>query len=547
MKLTKNSVIFILVILLAAFLRFYHLGSIPNSISADEAAFGYNAYSILKTGRDEFGHRLPLYLQSFDDNKNPVFAYAQIPFIWLLDLTDTVIRYPSALAGIGVVILAFYVTRAMTGNIKLSLVITLFSAICPWLIQYSRVAIEMELALFFTLAAFWFFQKGLVSPRNLVISAIFWTLSFYTYHSSKLFSIAFGSVLLVLYYKNIRNRYLITSVLVFGILLIPYVSLINSAQLGLRPYVVSVFSNQEDYFENARLITKDQDLGSIDGKIVHNRRLIPLNQAVQGYISVLSPTILFGQNYYNHAPFTRLLYIWMLPLTIVGVYALTRNPRLFILILGWLIIGLSPGGLSKFPPFDRRILLASFPLIFLSAFGYYFLSRLRKQTFISTLIIRTVLVVIPAISVYFYLHYYFVHGRIEVIDTWGNGAREVVAKVNELKHRYDRVIVSIKANQPLTFFLYYEKYPPVQYLAEGGTISGGFADERNKYDKYIFKFIKPEDLSVNTLYIWKTDETQPCLEPLYTINQTNGEKLVNIGAYNPDSQSCPVSDRNRSM
>ena len=40
------------ILLLAAFLRFYKLGQVPSGFVNDEAAFGYNAYSILKTGRD---------------------------------------------------------------------------------------------------------------------------------------------------------------------------------------------------------------------------------------------------------------------------------------------------------------------------------------------------------------------------------------------------------------------------------------------------------------------------------------------------------------
>lgn len=542
MKIYKSTILFILIVFLSAFIRLYDLARLPNSVSADEAAFGYNAYSILKTGRDEFGHRLPLYLQSFDDNKNPVFAYIEIPFIWLWGLSDMVIRLPSALSGIGVVILTYIVARQLTGNTKLSLTTSLFAAICPWLIQYSRVAIEMELALFFTLLAFWFFLKALTSPRLIFVSTILGAISFYTYHSSKLFTLAFGFVLLTLYFKYLRKRYLIAVVILFGIFLVPYAILLNRAQLGLRPYAVSVFSNEEDYFANTRILAKDQELTVMDGKIIHNRRFIPANQAIQGYLSVLSPSILFGQNKGNHAPNTRLIYVWMLPLLIGGMYALTRNPQLFVLILSWIFLGFLPGGLSKFPPVDRRILLSSFPLLLLSSYGYTSILRLQTKNRLFSYLTKSFLVIIPAVSVYFYLHYYFVHGRIEVIDTWGNGAHEMVEKVYDKKADFEKVIVSLKANQPLTFFLYYEKYPPEKYLSTGGTVSGGYLDERNKYDKFQFKFIGPEDLSPQTLYVWKTDEIQPCLEPQTTIKQTNGEDLVHIGIYNPNLKNCPLAE-----
>ena len=87
------------------------------------------------------------------------------------------------------------------------------------------------------------------------------------------------------------------------------------------------------------------------------------------------------------------------------------------------------------------------------------------------------------------MHNYFIHGRDEVVYLWGNGIKNVVSFTQEEKQKFDNVIVSIKLNQPLIFFLFYEKYPPEIYLQEGGTISGDYLDERNKFGKYKFKNI----------------------------------------------------------
>lgn len=45
----------IFIIVLSGVLRLYKLSDIPVGLYADEASIGYNAYSILKTGRDEHG------------------------------------------------------------------------------------------------------------------------------------------------------------------------------------------------------------------------------------------------------------------------------------------------------------------------------------------------------------------------------------------------------------------------------------------------------------------------------------------------------------
>jgi hypothetical protein len=73
-KLFKNTkILLFIIVLLAAILRFYLLGSNPPALNWDEASWGYNAYSIGIDGRDEFGRFLPYdYLESFGDFKPPL-------------------------------------------------------------------------------------------------------------------------------------------------------------------------------------------------------------------------------------------------------------------------------------------------------------------------------------------------------------------------------------------------------------------------------------------------------------------------------------------
>ena len=52
----KERKFLLAIIILAFILRFYKLGQIPPSLDWDETAHGYNAYSILKTARDEYGY-----------------------------------------------------------------------------------------------------------------------------------------------------------------------------------------------------------------------------------------------------------------------------------------------------------------------------------------------------------------------------------------------------------------------------------------------------------------------------------------------------------
>ena len=55
----KRSIFLLLaIIVVAAFLRFWQLGKTASSLTWDEVAWGYNAYSLGIDGKDEFGDQL---------------------------------------------------------------------------------------------------------------------------------------------------------------------------------------------------------------------------------------------------------------------------------------------------------------------------------------------------------------------------------------------------------------------------------------------------------------------------------------------------------
>src|SRR4030042_566937 len=95
----KNKYFFgiVIIFLIALLFRFYKLSSYPVSLSMDEVAIGYNAYSILKTGKDEWGQKLPLAFKSVGDYKPPVDIYLTVPSVWVFGLNEFGVRFPVAL------------------------------------------------------------------------------------------------------------------------------------------------------------------------------------------------------------------------------------------------------------------------------------------------------------------------------------------------------------------------------------------------------------------------------------------------------------------
>src|SRR3989344_1501138 len=92
-KLSK--LLFVSIILIAFVLRFWQLGNVPPSPDWDEVSLGYNALSIMQTGKDEYGQSLPVILRSFDDYKPALYTYLVIPFIKVFGLTTLAVRLPS--------------------------------------------------------------------------------------------------------------------------------------------------------------------------------------------------------------------------------------------------------------------------------------------------------------------------------------------------------------------------------------------------------------------------------------------------------------------
>ena len=67
MNFIRKYKFIILIFLLALGLRIYKLGTFPVGFHVDEVKVGWNALSILKTGKDDWGNRLALYYNSFGD------------------------------------------------------------------------------------------------------------------------------------------------------------------------------------------------------------------------------------------------------------------------------------------------------------------------------------------------------------------------------------------------------------------------------------------------------------------------------------------------
>ena len=205
-KKTKKliySYILVITILLSFLLRVINLDSNPPHLTPDEASLGYNAYSILKTGKDEYGKVLPFVFKSFGDYKPGLYVYLTVPFVFVLGLTENAVRLPSALMGVIAVYVIYLIAKRLFKEQELWISSALFLAISPWHIQLSRGAWEVNVALTFVLLGIYFFLRSFERNHNLVWSSLFFSLTLLTYQGAKLSSLIVIGLLGLFYYKKI--------------------------------------------------------------------------------------------------------------------------------------------------------------------------------------------------------------------------------------------------------------------------------------------------------------------------------------------------------
>ena len=126
-------------------LRVWALDQSPPSLDPDEVSIGYNAWSLARTGRDEYGHTLPLTFRAFGEYKRPAYIYAAVPGLALLGPTPHAVRLPAAVFGALSVPLLYGVAVLLLRSWRAGLCGALLLAVSPWHLQFTRAAREASL------------------------------------------------------------------------------------------------------------------------------------------------------------------------------------------------------------------------------------------------------------------------------------------------------------------------------------------------------------------------------------------------------------------
>jgi len=522
----SNILFWILIVVIAFFTRFYKLDLYPPSLSIDEVSIGYNAFSILKTGKDEWGNFLPVSFRSVGDYKPPILIYLTVPFIKLLGVNETSTRLPIAIFSVINIYLFWILVKRHIFNKKysyLSYLSTLIFLLSPWLIIFSRSSFEAVIALTFMLANILFIFEFRKSGRliNFILVFFFAFLSAITYHSTKLIVPLLNIIYILTDYKFFlncvsgwysKNKFflLLTTLLLIGITIF---------------FVDNFIFGPGASRAKMTFLMKDFDYARVMLPVFVSHPFSGITSVI-GLISFWFKRYLeyFSANFYLSSglglatfshPGQGVIYAIEYPFLIIGFFVLLSCRKFFdssispkyvnkILIV-WFFLSFLPASITNNSQHSLRSLNVVPVISLLIAMGLITVLELSKKN--TTKYLLGIAVVIGYIlGIIRFADYYTLHYPVELSETRSFGWKQMAIYARDHHTEYNTVYVDPRFGTegpytygvPYMYFLFYSQYSPSIYVNDPLRKVG-----RTDFENYLFTEINWPDINhaKNNLYI----------------------------------------------
>lgn len=543
MKGNKWKVIFLtLIIAVAAALRIISLDQFPAGLNADEASIGYNAYSLLQTGKDEYGESFPLSFKSFGDYKPGLYFYFVAPFVGVLGLNEWAVRLPSAIFGVIGVFGIFLLGRKIF-NTQVGLASAAILAISPWHLHFSRGGWETNVATTFIIFGIYWFILGLEKNKFFIWSMVAFLASMYTYQSPRLIvpilvltlAILYKNQLLVSFKKKIKSKngvgiFLIVVVLL-SILTVPLALQFTGGSGSARFAGLSIFSDSGPASRVNELRGEHSYPEGLTPKLLHNKLTAYGPNFLGHYLDHFRGDFLFINGdplIRNKVPETGQFYLIFSIFLIFGLINLIwlKNPYKKLLI-AWILIAPIASSITYQTPHALRALNMVIPLSLMMGLGAYrIIVWLGSLGWLGKIGIG-ILSLIIIFEVAHYQESYYVHYPKRYPLSWEYGFSQMVKKLEPLQGNYKKVIITDRYDQPYILVLFFKKYPPQNFqpqaiLTERDKFN--FGTIRN-FDNLEFRSIKKEEVgkTPGVLYVGTTEEIPEGVKIIDKVDFPNGQ------------------------
>jgi len=447
----------------AFLLRTINLSYLPAGFTPDEASFGYDAYSLLHTGKDQWGEQFPLTFKSFGDYKLPLYTYLSVPSVAIFGLNEFAVRIPNALLGALAVIATYLLVWEFfdkrTKNYT-PLIAALFLLFSPWHIALSRGAFEANLTSFFLTMGILMFLKARDNQWLLSLSMLFFGLNMYSYHSARIVTPLIVMVLLWLYRNEFPRTKKYTAASVVFIFF--FVTALGSTILGSgsRAATSTVFSqNLGSGIRRAAVV--NNNLPQIVSRVFYNEPSYKITKIVSQYITYFSPQFLFTEGArettYGMIPGVGLLSIIEVLGLVIAVFIM-RKEKHFIVLVFWILIAAIPAAVSIGPGHAANRAAILMPAIqILSAYG---IASLLSKPFFKRVSISVGIFIISGLGIVSFGRYYFEQPVVA-----GNGMvygmQELFLFLREYPTKH--IILSRSISEPHIYAAVYDPISPDLY------------------------------------------------------------------------------------
>lgn len=471
----KRLILLIAITFLGGLLRFWQLDKLPVSLNWDEASHGYNAYSILKTGADEWGKQFPLIFRAFGDYKLPLYIYLTTFSVWLFGLSVFSVRFISALAGVlaipGIYLLfkeLFPDKRLKIGNwnFELGHLSALLLAVSPWHIFISRPALEANLALTLTIFGFYYLLRFFNQRSSLLPPVVLLGLSLHTYNTARVF-VPLLVVASFIFYRSSIPRVLHKTKNILAFLLALLFSGLVLFQIyggeGTARYEKLKILSPATVFQIGENRAQSH-LNPVISKLIYNRPLFFISTVTKNYLGYFSPQFFsqtWGGQFQFAIPKENLLTLPVYLLAIIGFFlnfSKLRKEKSIKFLYLWLLLSPIAASLTIDPPQALRPNPMIPSLIIFACLG---VASLREHLPVK---LGKVLMVLLGLWITVPTGQYLLDYRGSYATTysssWQYGYRQVMEYVNTHQNEFDRVFITKRYGEPHIFYAFFSKLSP---------------------------------------------------------------------------------------
>jgi len=461
---------------IGCFTRFYRLGQIPTGISDDEADKGYDAYALLKTGKDQWGERTPLIsFKGFGDNRSPFYTYSILPFLPVFDLTGQTVRIPSALAGSLTILVVYGIGVLLFKKRSVGLLAAFFLSINPWHIGMSRMAMESTIGVFFFSLGFLLYLLKEKERIFLFLTALSFALTFYIYPGYVIGTPVFIFLLFLSDRKRMvgNKKELFQSFLVLGLFLLvvaPMVVHLGGSSAGVRVSQVNITNDSGviDLVNEKRGICSSS-FPSVLCRAVFNKYSAFMWVFFTNIFNHFSPTLLLKDGtatQYSILPLRGLLLSIEWLLFLVGAFVLLKKktPYSPVLLL-YLFVAAIPDSVTGGGHYGRFFISMPFWQL-IAAYGVSEVAaRAKKVSWVFVPVLLLGLVEFLFFEVEYLTFFPYRYSQYAHF-----GYKELMEKVQTEKSSYDEIYISSRINdtKQYIFYLFYTKYDPQVFQSGNG-------------------------------------------------------------------------------